>query len=238
MQEIIHERPGGGSRYKKYKNFRRREEGGFRGMRKPYGYDCKHMNWSNGPLKGFLRANIGRPWDKVWSEICERADSRSFLGYQLRDNFRWIVETQVVIEDGVVYAKDGHRKYKLERNGFYVHPETGLLCYVSSDGKIKHQKPTSKIVRLHGMEFYKHEGVWYQVTTVPIPSKRPKLPVWRVTYKGWYDHDAFGHTIFNWNYMSLHSKSCYHAYGESVYVISKKQIGKRLIKKIEKHINE
>jgi hypothetical protein len=40
--------------------------------------------WSFGdhisPLRGFLRKNVGRPWDKVYSEFCEHADPRGVRG--------------------------------------------------------------------------------------------------------------------------------------------------------------
>jgi hypothetical protein len=36
------------------------------------------------PLRRFLKANCGRPWEKVYAEICAFADSRTVRGYHLR----------------------------------------------------------------------------------------------------------------------------------------------------------
>ena len=45
------------------------------------------------PLRKFLRANVGRPWDKVFSEICEHADLRSLRGKHLREHVDSEVDT-------------------------------------------------------------------------------------------------------------------------------------------------
>jgi hypothetical protein len=38
------------------------------------------------PLRRFLKANCGRPWAKVYAEICEFADARTIRGYHLRQH--------------------------------------------------------------------------------------------------------------------------------------------------------
>lgn len=45
------------------------------------------------PLIKFLRANVGRLWDKVFSEICEHADARSLRGKHLREHVEFEVDT-------------------------------------------------------------------------------------------------------------------------------------------------
>jgi hypothetical protein len=40
------------------------------GMRRPYGYYGKELNDFLSPLRRYLRKQAGRPWNKVYSEIC------------------------------------------------------------------------------------------------------------------------------------------------------------------------
>lgn len=35
------------------------------------------------PIERFLQSNRGRPWDKVYSELCKRFDRRTLKGYHL-----------------------------------------------------------------------------------------------------------------------------------------------------------
>ena len=42
-----------------------------------YGWNAKEFSDVLGPLRGYLRKQVGRPWDKVWSEITHNLDSRS-----------------------------------------------------------------------------------------------------------------------------------------------------------------
>ena len=45
------------------------------GMRAGYGY--RGLNENLAPLRRYLHAQIGRPWNKVFSEICAGIDRRN-----------------------------------------------------------------------------------------------------------------------------------------------------------------
>jgi hypothetical protein len=62
------------------------------------------------PLQRHLRKNVGRPWNKVYSEIREAIDVRSLRGYHFLQHVRAEVGTN-----------------PLRTDGFYVHPRSGLL---------------------------------------------------------------------------------------------------------------
>ncbi len=77
-------------------------------------------------LKHFLERNIGRPWDKVYSEICNGADARVVMGRHVLDH----VADYVAIKCWL----DGKRVMWVPRwggarevHGLYVHSRTGLL---------------------------------------------------------------------------------------------------------------
>src|SRR5690242_5662034 len=44
------------------------------GIKSRYGHNTKFFNEHLGPLRRFLNSNVGRPWDKVYSEICKHVD--------------------------------------------------------------------------------------------------------------------------------------------------------------------
>ena len=93
-----------------------------------YGWNAKEFSDSLGPLRRYLRKQIGRPWDKIWSEIATTLDSRSLTGQHIFDHIRWEVELDAWVGD------DGRLLYHKRRwgaielvAGLYVHPVTHLL---------------------------------------------------------------------------------------------------------------
>ena len=93
-----------------------------------YGWNAKEFSDLLGPLRRYLRKQVGRPWNKVWSEITGTLDSRSLTGQHIFDHIRWEVERDVCIgDDGRLYHKPRWGVIALV-SGLYVHPVTHLLC--------------------------------------------------------------------------------------------------------------
>ena len=93
-----------------------------------YGWNAKEFSDSLGPLRGYLRKQVGRPWDKVWSEIATTLDSRSLTGQHIFDHIRWEVELDAWLgDDGRLYHKRRWGTIELV-TGLYVHPVTRLLA--------------------------------------------------------------------------------------------------------------
>jgi hypothetical protein len=119
------------------------------------------------PLRRFLRANVGRPWDKVYSEMKESLDDRKVTGRHVFEHVDMDVEMHPLIGD------DG-KLYKMAQNGrlhpiyeFYVDPRTGLLCW--SDEKPPWRRRGKSVqevdyIRLSANTCHvKINGVWYFV---------------------------------------------------------------------------
>lgn len=70
-------------------------------MGSPFHYDDKSFTDVLGPIKGFLRSNCGRPWDKVWSELSQLGQKSWSLRHILRD-----FELDVFEEGDDFYVKD------------------------------------------------------------------------------------------------------------------------------------
>ena len=63
--------------------------------------DPKDFSDVLGPLRRYLHKQVGRPWNKIWSEITQTLDSRSLTGLHIFDHIRWEVEQKAWIgEDG------------------------------------------------------------------------------------------------------------------------------------------
>ena len=63
--------------------------GGRLNTRSPWG--GKWLNENLQPLERYIRSQVGRPWNKVYSEICERIDTRRAIGQHVLDHLEDII---------------------------------------------------------------------------------------------------------------------------------------------------
>lgn len=90
----------------------------------------KSLNENLAPLRRFLGAQIGRPWDKVYSEISENLKVTSTVQQHVRDHLDDFVAIQTRMKAGVVVCGSrwsGERTLERDYRRFYVHPRSGLL---------------------------------------------------------------------------------------------------------------
>ena len=77
-------------------------------------------------LERFLVRNVGRPWDKVYAEICASADARSFLKAEVRGYVEYVVAVKCWMEGRKVMTPYCGRPGEVV-TGLYVHPRSGVL---------------------------------------------------------------------------------------------------------------
>jgi hypothetical protein len=82
----------------------------------------KHLNEHLGPLRRYLRSQVGRPWSKVHAEICARISRDSAVQDHVRDHVDDYVETQVEYINGVACHAAGWRIGRPLLSLFYVCP--------------------------------------------------------------------------------------------------------------------
>lgn len=169
MAKVIVERPrtGGGTPYPRHtlgdgrrisiEECRKRES-----IRRAGRKDRKYLNENLAPLRRFLRANVGRPWNKVYSEVCERINRDSAVQLHVWQHLTWEVCTNPYVIDGAV-RPSAWRWYR-----FYVEPKTGLLrenkqwrqrCTLSI--KAAQVPPAVKIDETR--EYRLLEGLWFEI---------------------------------------------------------------------------
>ncbi|WP_020530232.1 hypothetical protein [Flexithrix dorotheae] len=96
------------------------------------GGNSKMLNDNLSPLIRFLDKRVGKYWDKVYAELCEKMDKNSLLGQHLESHLFDFVATKVEIENKKVY-KLGNFGGRTELASFsrwprfYVHPKSKVL---------------------------------------------------------------------------------------------------------------
>lgn len=151
--------------------------------RRQYGWDSKSFTDVLGPLRGYLRKQVGRRWDAVFSELSQTLDRRSITGQHIWDHVQWEVSLYVQIAaDGRVWSRGGRRYMAtlipLGHGRLYVDPRDGVLraahnpdC-TDSDYDYGWQRrgqppdPVTKIVLDDAHWLEQVDGIWYDFTVV------------------------------------------------------------------------
>lgn len=251
MGKVITERPRGGSRSRNkkygesirwdghdgnYDNQPKRVTSSARGQ---YGYDAREFTDVLGPVKGFIRKNVGRPWNKVYSEVCKVLDKRKVTHKHVIDHmFQWVETSPIFCPDGYwrspdnIYSRlndDGQLEYYGMEPEFIVHPKTGLLVAnkprESKGARIarwrerekQNQKDTVKIDE--SSCYRKINDIWYRCKIREADKHEVEL------YKA--IHTAM-HTDHQSRVMTYGAKK--------YYIEDKKQLGKKELKALRERL--
>src|SRR5581483_4881087 len=122
-----------------------------------------------GPLRRYLRRNVGRPWDKIFSELKMHLDDRSVTGRHVFQHIKHEVRQDCFIgKDGKVYNHSRRFREPALVYGFYVHPRTGLLRWKEGNywkelrKKQREESRDTASIRIDETRWYKKEnGIWY-----------------------------------------------------------------------------
>jgi hypothetical protein len=170
MQKVIVERPRHGSRQPNRGTARRVrpvevdddfDSGPSRASSARTG---KWFNEHLSPLWRYLRSSLGRPWDKVYAEICGTLDSRGVLGNHVLDHLRSEVNVNCYQEGKRILSR-GRFGSPDPVSGFFVHPKTGLLLEAPRP-RWRRKQPREAIGRVIGPagEIYGlFDGLWFAV---------------------------------------------------------------------------
>ncbi|MFN7944348.1 MAG: hypothetical protein U0Z53_03275 [Blastocatellia bacterium] len=107
------------------------------------------------PLERFLQSNVGRPWDKVYSELCKHLDRRKTTGRHVFQHLEAYVSVNCFYDDAGELWVDRYSgqpepasQLRWHRLVYYVDPRTRLLCRFD---------PQNKAVRRHQQQARKRE---------------------------------------------------------------------------------
>lgn len=141
----------------------------------------KSLNENLAPLRKFLEKQVGRPWDKVQSEIIRTCGNETAVQRHVMQHVRQYVHTLMIEIDGVVHERV-HRRFWGEKNGkvlplressvdLYVHPRTKLLCRNKWLARRRQDAKKRRAVReearsadarlIDGRRYVKRGGLWF-----------------------------------------------------------------------------
>jgi hypothetical protein len=140
----------------------------------------KYLNENLAPLRRFLEKQVGRPWSKVYAEICARLRVDNTVQQHVRDH----------LEDFVALAprRRIHRRYswrgqnkQLWHQPLYVDPRDGLLKRTDRlpEEKVRRRKeaeaarntpPAERIALSPERELRRLDGIWYEIRLAPMPD--------------------------------------------------------------------
>lgn len=191
MGKVLVERPRlGRSRAAKWpgKGYRKRMKKYFdagdsppqrEGMKVSYGFNTKFFNEHLGPLRRFLNSNVGRPWDKVYSEICQHVDRGNVVQKHILTHlFDYVVVNTVLIDGEPCRGERGWSHYYGEplrtsdrRDRWYVCPKSGLLRK-SKYVPWKSKEPTPpRMVKLNNKQVCVERGEQWELISVALIAK-------------------------------------------------------------------
>jgi hypothetical protein len=163
------------------------------------GGGSKHFGEHLRPLYNWLRQQVDRPWDAVYSELCGTLDRRSVVQNHLFQHLYDEVEAKTEWRDGEVWVVQPRwgdpRPLSESYAELYVHPRTGILL-VNRAGAIARKK-RREAQRAHAAEGHadrrcglpgmapdtvceRIEGVWYLVTLAPLGAACQAHPAYDV----------------------------------------------------------
>ena len=141
-------------------------------LREGYG---KLNHISNKIILSFIKKNINRNWDDVYSELCETLSGNGYVQYVIKDNLKYMFGDVAEFIDGKPYEIDmwcqnglqAMKSFSERDLTFYVDKQ-GLLQAAPFIKKTTERKPE---ITLHKnkKDFYaKYKGKWHKILLKPI----------------------------------------------------------------------
>lgn len=138
------------------------------GMRRPHSRNQKCLNENLSPLRRFLERQAGRPWAKVYSEICRNLRVANAVQQHVRDHIRDFVALDP--------RRDVRDAWGLSpwRQPLYVDPKDGILKRTDDlpDKKARRQRKFTPaapdtIVLDADRQLQCIKGLWYEFNFAP-----------------------------------------------------------------------
>lgn len=170
MSKVIVERPRRGSRLPNHKSALSLQPGRlddevYIDPPKPRHSKRKSLNEHLNPLRRYLESQVGRPWSKVYAEICQNLDSRKATGLHILQHLFDFVSVDTFLQGKavMVWARWGRARQALPVSGLYVHPVSGLLRKTPEKKRandFRYAGPITELTLEAGVVYRKIDDVW------------------------------------------------------------------------------
>ena len=230
MHKVIVERPrwGGGREHQNRRANVPLEDRRTRESMRAAHADRKSFGENLAPLRRWLRTQVGRPWDDVYSEACVVIKSDSTVRNHIKFHLLEMVERHTFLRDGEVWCfrlgwwdaievpvsqLSGHW------NCFYVHLHSGLLCEAKPSRRQPSRRDREERKRMKTcrwlndqMALLKLNGCWFKCEMRPLPSDEARA------------YDSASRQMLNrWE--------AEHKYGKPVCCVGKRQLSREQLKR-------
>jgi hypothetical protein len=141
-----------------------------RGVHEAGGF--KPLNENLAPLRRYLERQVGRPWNKVFSEIAANLKSSSTVQQHVLDHIKDFVQLHPMAA-ARLWPGIGLRWYQ----GLYVDPRDGLLKRMErlawARARVNRPAPLAPVDRVsltEDCELRRLRGLWFAVRLAPLPK--------------------------------------------------------------------
>ena len=195
-------------------------------MNAPWRHNRKEKRIHLAPLRRYLRAQVGRPWNDVYSDVCHTFQVVVSNGDRLTNYIDWDVELNVRVResDGELITERG---YSVGGNTLYVHPESGILTLSPTNPRRRWKnKPRFESVVIDSEhKLVNIDGLWFVVTLAAIPGEEVTERPFDVVFK----RAVFADDIkYSWG------NEFYRNWGPGLYACGKRQANSREIRRLVK----
>ena len=229
MHKVICEEPrhgGGREKHSRRGNLAEEFLPRFESVRRPH-KDRKSFGEHLGPLRRWLRSQVGRPWDKVYSEACAVIKPDSVVRNHIKFHLLEFVQRHTFMRDGRVWCfSNGWDKRELlveeaasHWSPFYVHPVSGLLLEAALRARVRwrdkaadHRANTQRWLN-DGLLLRQLRGIWFACAMDRFPAQL-----------------ARGDNPWRFDLAERRLINCSEArdiYGKEVHCIAKRQLSRR-----------
>jgi hypothetical protein len=192
MNKVIVERPRGGKgNYDLAKRWRDDFDGPMQlGIRAGYGRPRLNENLS--PLRRYLRAQLGRPWNKVYSEIASGIDRRNTVQQHVFQHIEDFIAIKVEYRNDKLVDLSARFRFfgnnDTLRQELYVDPHTGIIRRnkdhnawrrLAVERRLNQQAEIDSKMRILDAQtqLRRIDGQWYEVKIAPLPPIVMKVKI-------------------------------------------------------------
>jgi len=151
------------------------------------GYAGRILNENLAPLRRYLRSQVGRPWNKVYSEISAGIDRRNTVQQHIHEHIDGFIAIDVGIRDGQLvdlrFPERYGTRFRGLRQELYVDPHSGLIRVNEKyrawrDGIVeqREQEQAQLIARRRILNdrtvLLRLDDLWFEVTLAQLPADR------------------------------------------------------------------
>lgn len=196
-----------------------------------YKEERRSFNENLKPLNRYLTANVGRPWNDVFSEIRKNNSPNTTLGHHVLLHLDGMVYRKTSFDDNGNVVRLCHYTGKLERcedshyHTFYVDPH-GILCESKQKRLVRAPQKTIKRHYGYGLEaLFQSEDQWYWCTFETF-RKDDLYNKWSPS-KGTYQDGRYNTSAYKRDAFKILMCNALEVYGAYIKVTQKRTASRR-----------